>query len=81
MSGSTKKEAEILAEDWSNPDLGKIPFAKYCSDWIDERPGLRPKTVRWRPSAVCGGVSWWLSSVRTLIWKPGRFGSRWLQPN
>ncbi|MFD8531359.1 tyrosine-type recombinase/integrase [Streptosporangium canum] len=42
----TKKEAEILAEDWSNPDLGKVSFKEYGSDWVDERPGLRPKTVQ-----------------------------------
>ncbi|GIH91181.1 tyrosine-type recombinase/integrase [Planobispora siamensis] len=42
----TKKEAEILAEDWTNPDLGKISFKEYGSDWVNERPGLRPKTVQ-----------------------------------
>ncbi|MFI9436731.1 MULTISPECIES: tyrosine-type recombinase/integrase [Streptosporangium] len=42
----TKKEAEILAEDWSNPDLGKVSFKEYGADWVDERPGLRPKTVQ-----------------------------------
>lgn len=42
----TKKEAEILAEDWSNPDLGKVSFKEYGSDWVNERPGLRPKTVQ-----------------------------------
>jgi integrase len=28
-----------------NPDDGKVPFGKYAEDWINERPGLRPKTV------------------------------------
>ncbi|GAA3134539.1 tyrosine-type recombinase/integrase [Streptosporangium carneum] len=42
----TKKEAEILAEDWSNPDLGKVSFKEYGSDWVNERPGLRPKTMQ-----------------------------------
>ncbi|MEU4833310.1 site-specific integrase [Streptosporangium sp. NPDC023615] len=42
----TKKEAEILVEDWSNPDLGKVAFKEYGSDWVNERPGLRPKTVQ-----------------------------------
>ncbi|MGP4096533.1 N-terminal phage integrase SAM-like domain-containing protein [Nonomuraea sp. KM90] len=42
----TKKEAELLAGDWLNPDLGKVAFKEYGSTWIDERPGLRPKTVQ-----------------------------------
>ncbi|MFC5831213.1 tyrosine-type recombinase/integrase [Nonomuraea insulae] len=42
----TKKEAELLAGDWLNPDLGKVSFKEYGSTWIDERPGLRPKTVQ-----------------------------------
>jgi hypothetical protein len=27
------------------PDSGKISLADYARAWIDERPGLRPKTV------------------------------------
>ncbi|MFG6200843.1 tyrosine-type recombinase/integrase [Nonomuraea sp. JJY05] len=42
----TKKEAELLAGDWLNPDLGKVSFKEYGGAWIDERPGLRPKTVQ-----------------------------------
>ena len=38
-------EAEILADEWINPDDGKVPFGKYAEDWIDERADLRPKTV------------------------------------
>jgi integrase len=39
------KEAEIVNGDWINPDLGKVLFGKYAADWIEERPGLRPKTI------------------------------------
>lgn len=42
----TRKEAEILDGDWIDPDAGEILIADYGSTWIDERPGLRPKTVR-----------------------------------
>ncbi|MBG0813790.1 site-specific integrase [Planomonospora sp. ID82291] len=42
----TKKEAEIIDEDWTNPDLGKVSFKEYGSDWVNERPGLRPKTAQ-----------------------------------
>jgi integrase len=42
----TRKEAEILDGDWIDPDAGEILIADYGSTWIDERPGLRPKTIR-----------------------------------
>ena len=38
-------EAEILADDWINPDAARFPFGDYADQWIDERPDLRPKTV------------------------------------
>ena len=41
----TLKEAEIRNGDWINPDDGKISLAEYARVWIDERTGLRPKTV------------------------------------
>lgn len=42
----TLKEAEILEGDWLDPDAGEILIPDYVSTWIEERPGLRPKTVR-----------------------------------
>jgi len=42
----TRKEAEILDGDWLDPDAGKVPFGPYARDWVDERPGLRPKTYQ-----------------------------------
>jgi hypothetical protein len=41
----TLKEAEIRLGDWINPDDGKISLADYARTWIEERPGLRRKTV------------------------------------
>jgi integrase len=41
----TLKEAEIHNDDWINPDDGKVSLSEYAETWIDERPGLRPKTV------------------------------------
>ena len=44
----TRKEAEILQGEWI--DAGLVLVADYGSTWIEERPGLRPKTVelyRW----------------------------------
>ena len=41
----TLKEAEILNGDWINPDDGKVSLIEYARTWIEERPGLRPKTV------------------------------------
>ncbi len=42
----TRKEAEILNGEWIDPDAGKVLLADYCATWIDERPNLRPKTIR-----------------------------------
>jgi integrase len=40
----TLMEAEIRSGDWINPDLGKVAFSDFAATWIEERPGLRPKT-------------------------------------
>jgi integrase len=42
----TTKEAEILNGEWINPDAGKVLLSDYGTTWIEERPNLRPKTVR-----------------------------------
>jgi hypothetical protein len=35
---------------WSRPrtarSFGRVPFLAYATAWIDERPGLRPKTIQ-----------------------------------
>lgn len=41
-----RKELEILDDEWTNPDDGKVSFKEYGSAWVNERPGLRPKTVQ-----------------------------------
>jgi integrase len=41
----TLKEAEILEDEWIDPDAGAVLVTDYGSTWIDERPGLRPKTI------------------------------------
>ena len=38
--------AELLGGGWTDPDAGRVPFLAYATAWIDERPGLRPKTVQ-----------------------------------
>jgi integrase len=42
----TLKEAEIRSGDWVDPNAGAVLVADYGATWIEERPGLRPKTVR-----------------------------------
>ena len=42
----TCKEAEILNGDWIDPDAGKVLLCDYGTTWIEERPNLRPKTIR-----------------------------------
>jgi integrase len=41
----TLKAAEILKDEWTDPDAGNVLLADYGASWIEERPGLRPKTV------------------------------------
>lgn len=41
----TRKEAEILDDEWIDPDAGKITLGEYGRAWIEERPNLRPRTV------------------------------------
>lgn len=42
----TLKEAEILRGEWVDPQAGEILVESYAATWIEERPGLRPRTVR-----------------------------------
>jgi integrase len=42
----TVTEAEVIQGEWINPDAGRVLFGNYARDWIEERPGLRPKTVQ-----------------------------------
>ena len=39
------KEAEIIKGEWIDPDSGKVTLADYSETWIEERTGLRPKTI------------------------------------
>jgi len=44
------QQSLVVTNQWSDPDRGKVPFGPYAERWIDERPGLRPRTVglyRW----------------------------------
>ncbi|WP_026412712.1 tyrosine-type recombinase/integrase [Actinomadura oligospora] len=37
-------EAQIFNGDWTDPERGKIRLNAYAELWIDQRPGLRPRT-------------------------------------
>jgi integrase len=39
-------QAELLSGGWIDPQAGRILFPVYAAAWIDERPGLRPKTIQ-----------------------------------
>jgi integrase len=45
MGWLTKKEAELLVGDWTDPTAGAIEFGVFADTWISERPNLRPNTV------------------------------------
>jgi integrase len=40
-----RKEAEILAGDWLDPDGGKVAFQDFARAWVQERQNLRPATT------------------------------------
>jgi integrase len=44
QSWLVRKEAEILAGDWLDPDAGRVAFREFATAWVKERPNLRPKT-------------------------------------
>jgi hypothetical protein len=70
-----RKEAEILEDDWIDPDAGEILLSEYSATWIAERPGLRPKTVTlyryllrshiapYFPAMTIAGSTWPLSGA------------------
>ena len=39
-------QAELLSGGWIDPEAGRVSFPVYAAAWIDERPGLRPKTIQ-----------------------------------
>jgi integrase len=38
-------ETELLRGEWTNPDLRRDTLRDFGSRWIEERPGLRPRTL------------------------------------
>ncbi|SCG19225.1 Site-specific recombinase XerD [Micromonospora echinofusca] len=46
----TAIEADMIRGTWRNPNLGRVALGSYLAEWIDHRPGLRPRTLdlyRW----------------------------------
>jgi len=39
-------EAELINGKWIDPDAGRVLLSEYATVWIDERAGLRPKTIQ-----------------------------------
>ena len=39
-----KKEAEILADEWINPDDGKVLLRAFATEWLRDHPKMRPST-------------------------------------
>jgi Phage integrase SAM-like domain len=39
-------EADIIKDNWLDPDVGRVLFADYARAWVAERPNLRPKTLQ-----------------------------------
>lgn len=46
----TMTESAMLRGTWTDPERGKVSLQEYGQRWIEQRPGLRPRTVdlyRW----------------------------------
>nr|WP_211290840.1 site-specific integrase [Kineococcus xinjiangensis] len=41
----TLAEAELMQQDWIDPQRGQVLVKDYAQQWIAQRPGLRPRTV------------------------------------
>ncbi|MFI0448026.1 hypothetical protein [Actinomadura sp. 6N118] len=41
----TLTEAQIYSGEWVDPERGKVKLGDYATKWIEQRPGLRPRTV------------------------------------
>lgn len=39
-------ESQMMRDEWIDPSRGKVHLKEYAERWIDERPGLRPRTVQ-----------------------------------
>jgi integrase len=39
-------QAELLGGGWIDPEAGRVTVPAYATAWIEERPGLRPKTIQ-----------------------------------
>jgi len=38
-------EAALIRGSWTDPERGKMCLDEYGQQWIEQRPGLRPRTV------------------------------------
>lgn len=41
----TVQKSLLVRHEWLDPFKGRVPFGPYAAKWIEERPGLRPRTV------------------------------------
>ncbi|MGR6912773.1 tyrosine-type recombinase/integrase [[Actinomadura] parvosata] len=42
---ATGRCTAALAGRWTDPERAKVKLAEYSATWIDQRPGLRPRTI------------------------------------
>lgn len=38
-------ESELARGEWRDPARADLPFGEYAAKWIEQRPGLRPRTM------------------------------------
>jgi integrase len=56
-------EAQISRGEWIDPALGKVTVGDYAARWIDERAGLRPRTVEQYRYMLRRHIAPWLGDV------------------
>jgi integrase len=56
-------EAQLARAEWTDPARAKIRLRDYAERWVDERPGLRPRTVELYRWLLRRHVTPWLGGV------------------
>jgi hypothetical protein len=58
-------EAEIIKDNWLNPDAGRVLFADYARAWVAERPNLGRR--RSSCTRALSGFTWCLVLALSLL--------------
>ena len=57
-------EAQLARNEWRDPARADIPFGEYAAEWIEQRPGLRPRTIELYRYLLRKHITPWLGARR-----------------